>query len=130
MRYKTSELVRYAPELPAELPPSKRKREVPLHHIVDPLVQKRYREDEAFRARVASISPEDSPNGNTDFDDRDLAATIKEDGVKNNVQRVIREKLGTLSTAIKRCLSMHSVSRRQRIAQSRDNLLGSSQPAE
>lgn len=123
-------LTRYAPELPEEMPAKLRGKPLPLSHIVGPFADKRLKNDADWRARAASINPENSPNGRVCFDDRDLAAAIKEDGEKASVQRIIDASMAALSTAIKRYLTGRGIGRRQRIAQAKEAQLLAPSPAE
>jgi hypothetical protein len=130
-REQRTELARSAPELPEEMPAKVRGKPQPLTQIVKPFVDKRFKGDAAFRMAAASINTENSPNGRICFDDRDLAAAIKEDGEKAQVQRIIDASMGLLSTTIKRVLAASGVGRSQRVAKAKEALmLGSAQPAE
>lgn len=130
-RQQRQELARFAPDFPVELPAQLRGKPQPLTRIVEPFVEKRFKDDENFRKAAASLNPENSPNGRVCFDDRDLAAAVKADGIKAGVQRIIDAALGELSTAIMRIMSKRGVGRKQRLAEARSSLLlGSSQPAE
>ena len=129
-RRQRQELARCAPVLPDELPPKLRGKPQPLTQVVEPFVDKRFKTDDAFRARSSSINSEDSPNGRVCFDDHDMALAIKEDGEKAGVQRIIDETIAALSTAIKRVMTKHGVGRSQRIAYAKQALYLGSQPAE
>jgi hypothetical protein len=113
------------------MPPQLHGKPQPLTRIVEPFVERRYQEDDDFRAAAASINSENSPNGRTCFDDRDMAYAVKEDGTKAGIQRIIDAAMGELSTAIKRVMSKRGIGRSQRIMQAKQALmLGSAQPAE
>jgi hypothetical protein len=130
-RQQRQELAACAPDFPAELPPRVRGKPLPLTKIVEPFVEKRIKEDEDFRAAAASVNAENSPNERVCFDDRDMAAAIKEDGRQARIQRIIDVGMGPLSTAVKRVLSLHGLGRAKRIREAKQALLlGSAQPAE
>jgi len=129
-RQQRNELTRFAPELPTQLPPKLRGKPLPLTQIVEPFVEKRFKDDEGFRALGSSINDQNSPNGRVCFDDKDMAEAIKQDGERAGVQRIIDATVAALSTAIKRVMTTHGVGRRQRFARARDALQLGSQPAE
>jgi hypothetical protein len=129
-RQERSALANCAQELPAAFPPKVKGKPQPLTQIVEPFVEKRFKDDDGFRACGKSINAENSPNGRVCFDDRDMAAAIKADGMEAGVQRIIDATMAALSTAVKRVMTSRGVGRRQRIAEAKQALLLSSQPAE
>src|SRR5262245_37648042 len=99
--------------------------------VVFPHVVALYNDEPKFRSFVGSLSPDDSPSGRICFDDAQAAMMVKARANKNGGDPVIdNTMLGKLSTAVKYCMRRVGLSRTQRIATARNNLLGSAQPAE
>jgi hypothetical protein len=115
------------------MPAKLRGKQQPLSQIIEPFVEKRFKNDHDFRAAAASLNAENSPNGCICFDDRDMAAAIKQDGEKAGVQRIIDASMGLLSTTVKRIMARRGLGRNQRITKAKEALLlgsASAQPAE
>jgi hypothetical protein len=118
------ELANAAPPAPPTLPPVTDGKEIPLSQLVEPHVTKLYNNDELFRDRSVSVNGLNSPTGRTCFDDGDNAEAVREDAAKNDGHpRIINALRSELSTAVKRCLSKHGVSRAKWVAKARENLL-------
>jgi hypothetical protein len=105
-------LAQCAPELPEQMPPALHGKPIPLSREVEPHCEALFNEDPEFRAAAASVNAINSPNQRLCFDDRDMAAAVKEHAKENGGNpRILNAALGILSSAVKRCMTRRGLGR-------------------